>query len=367
MFAAPSFSPPVVSHVGNTGSALVGAIRWDAWFHSTADTIRTAIEASLGPSQYHWRLPFFATETGTDSVTISGQQSDMDTEITYAAESGLDFWAFFWYGLDSTNGMKTAWDYFQASPNKANINWCLYFSGVAPLHNDITNNLASIIGYLQQSNYQKTSGGRPLVFVFDDSSSKANLAADISALRAAAISAGLSDPYIAFHQSSPSASVITTYGFDATTTYAPVTSASGPKSYKFLDYESRATWRRQAAQGVDVIPCFTMGWDRRPRVENPVPWETPTGSVDDYYYHERMSDIGTHVDACLAWVRDNPALAPANVIIGYAWNENDEGGWISPTLAMSGVNRGRLDALKDVLTLIDPDVQTGAYLSQGII
>lgn len=340
---------PKRTFTGNTDNAIVGALRWDAWYHPTQDTIRTAMETSLGPSQYHWRLPFFAEETGANSVVISGTQADMDTEIGYAVESGLDYWAFFWYGQSATNGMKQGWDYFQASSAKNNINWCFYFSGLTPFYDDVENNLATIVEYMGQSNYQKTAGGRPIVFMYDDAAARTNLAARIVTFRAAVVGAGLEDPYIIFHQSTPSATVLTTYDFDATTTYAPIVSVTGARPYNQLDTFSRAVWDTQAAQNVDVVPSFHMGWDRRPRVENPVPWEGAGGNLTDYYYMENPEDISTHIDAILAWARANPTRTPEKVIIGYAWNENDEGGWIVPTLGNKTLDRDRLDALKAVL------------------
>src|SRR5439155_790373 len=42
---------------------VVGAIRWDAWFGDTAaTTVGHEVERSLGPLQWHYRLPFFANE-----------------------------------------------------------------------------------------------------------------------------------------------------------------------------------------------------------------------------------------------------------------------------------------------------------------
>lgn len=349
--AMTTYIKPVRRYTGNPGAAIVGAIRWDAWHHPTPDTIRSAVETSLGPSQYHWRLPFFATEPTPGSAIIAGDQTSIDDEIGYAVRAGLDYWAFFWYGLASTNGMRKAWDYYQESPRKAEINWCLYFSGVAPFDADITNNLATIIGYLQQPEYQKTASGRPLVFMFDDSASKTNLAANITAFRNAATGASLQDPYIVFHQSTPSAAVLSTYGLDATTTYAPIVSVSGAKPFNLLDTAARSVWAAQAAQNVDVVPSFTMGWDRRPRVENPVPWEGGGGSLSDYYYLEDRADVSTHIDAVLAWARANQLRTPENIVIGYAWNENDEGGWITPTrLPGGGFDISRVKALRSVLT-----------------
>lgn len=332
----------------NPTNISVGALRWDAWHHNTADTVRTAVQTSLGPFRYHWRAPFFASEPSTSSVIIAGNQAEMDKEIAYAVEAGLDYWAFFWYGINATNGMNRGWELYQTSSSKTNINWCYYFSGQAIVKDEVANNLASVVSCMQQSNYQRTADGRPLVFVFDDSTSKSTLSADISTLRAACNAAGF-NPYITFHQSTPSSSELTTYGFDATTTYTPVSSVSGAQSFTALDTAAKAKWAAQLSSGAKVIPAFSMGWDRRPRVDNPVPWETPSGSTADYFYPVYMDDISKHIDACLKWVRDNPSVAEAKTVIGYAWNENDEGGWIVPTIGTGGVNRTHLDAVKAVL------------------
>jgi len=36
---------------------LVGAIRWDAW-HGEQDSPGKAVQYSLSPTKYYWRLPF---------------------------------------------------------------------------------------------------------------------------------------------------------------------------------------------------------------------------------------------------------------------------------------------------------------------
>lgn len=340
---------PTFSFTGNTGDAIVGAIRWDAWQHPTEDTIRTAMETSLGPAQYQWRLPFFC-ETPTSSTAVcTGDQSDMDDEIAYAVEAGLDYWAFFWYGIGSTNGMDASWNLYQSSPYRNSINWCLYIAGVDDLAAEVTNNMAGLVSYMQQDNYQFTAEGRPLIYVYDDSAAKTTLAADIAAIRSAASSASLPDPYIVFTQSTPDDTVITTYGFDATTSYAIGGGVAGAQPFTSLDTAAQARWAAQAAETVDVVPMCTMGWDRRPRVTNTVPWETPSGSVNDYYYPTYMEHVSNHIDACLNWVRTNPTEVPSNTVLCYAWNEHDEGGWICPTKANGGVNKSRLNAVKAVL------------------
>ena len=76
---------------------LVGAIRWDAWYGADGPVL--AVEKSLGPPKYHWRLPWFATVTGEATVKINGDRPEiMAREIEWAATAGLDYWAFVDYG-----------------------------------------------------------------------------------------------------------------------------------------------------------------------------------------------------------------------------------------------------------------------------
>jgi len=52
----------------------------------------------------------------------------------------------------------------------------------------------------------------------------------------------------------------------------------------------------------------------------------------------------------LSWIRKNPDITPAKAVIIYAWNENDEGGWLTPTWSADGKpNTARLDAIRPVL------------------
>lgn len=62
------------AYADNPNHTLVGAIRWDAWVGTLntdgvgATQVGLQVEQTLGPNKYHFRLPFFGVETGTDSV-----------------------------------------------------------------------------------------------------------------------------------------------------------------------------------------------------------------------------------------------------------------------------------------------------------
>src|SRR5438046_1625434 len=82
---------------------IVGAIRWDGWYGDGGVT--KAVEASLGQPKYHFRLPWFARVMDEGKVSINGDsQAIMEQEIAYAAQAGLNYWAFLDY-LDQAPGM----------------------------------------------------------------------------------------------------------------------------------------------------------------------------------------------------------------------------------------------------------------------
>jgi len=78
------------------------------------------------------------------------------------------------------------------------------------------------------------------------------------------------------------------------------------------------------------IPDVTTGWDKRP-------WE----KVDEpqknraIYYTDRSPElVGQLVSKAIQWVKANPTHATAErLVMLYAWNENGEGGYLTPTRA----------------------------------
>ena len=126
-----------------------------------------------------------------------------------------------------------------------------------------------------------------------------------------------------------------------------------PVSLPVGPYSDYAPWHIQAVEPDILLGRRGMaGWDRRPRVEHPVPWETwqkPGQGLDRFYHAPTPAELATHVQDALDWLRDNPA-APARCALIYAWNENDEGGWLVPTLAADGTpDTRRIEALGHVL------------------
>lgn len=335
----------------NHGRPLVGAIRWDAWQES--GNIQATVERTLGPNHWHYRLPFFARVTGSNSVAITGNTpAVMDQEINYAANSGLDYWAFCIYPENS--GMSHGLHLYLGSPLKYRINYALNLQGgwVASTAEDWNAQVARYVGYFKDPAYQKVLGNRPLVFLFNripptpQFPDAAAVVAAIRQLRAASTNAGLGNPYIVFQgwHADKDFNTIQEYGLDAIGAYAVFTDAALGSSYSALAAKGRRAWEAGQATGANVVPIVTAGWDDRPRVETKTPWTT--GSTN-YTVPPSPAELANHLAEALDWTRSHLANAtPANTVLIYAWNENDEGGWLVPTLNPDGSpNAERLAAI----------------------
>ena len=96
------------------------------------------------------------------------------------------------------------------------------------------------------------------------------------------------------------------------------------------------------------VPLVSFGWDPRPRVDNPVPWTKYTDS--NHYRAAEPPQLAEHLKEALDWTAAHPAATEANSVLVYAWNENDEGGWLIPTLKPDGqADTARVEAVGRML------------------
>jgi hypothetical protein len=327
----------------NPNRTLIGAIRWDG---NTGDTPTTTVspdgkyvgqqvERALGPNKYHYRVPFFGVETGTDSVQARElTQAVMDQDIAYAKSAGIDYWAFNFYPDGS--GMDIGRNLYDSSTHKADVKYCFIASSWMPV-----TYFGTLVGKFAEPNYQKVLGNRPLLYIFG---TYGFTAADITNLRNLTVAAGLGTPYIVMIGQASNASGTlsdeTTLGADAITAY--VTGVGTGQPYSALAASEPYYWNQYKATGTNVVPWLTTGWDPRPRIDNPVSWTTYAST--NWGQDGAPWEIASHLQDGLNWVDSNPTVANANTVLMYAWNEFDEGfGALSPTL-YTGTDR--LDALK---------------------
>ncbi len=319
----------------------VGAIRWDAW-HGEASEIGRAVQKSLSPKQWQARLPFFAELSSVGAVTIAGDtDAVMTREIAYAQAAGLDYWAFCAYGTEDQ--MSRALKRYLANPDSDKVRFCMIGDVSHWRPSTFEPEAARFVDLMARPNYQTVLNGRPLFYILNLAletnetawASAGGFRKALEGLRAAARVRGLPEPYCvamvpwldkakAFADAS---------GCDAISAYAV---QAGGKNAPFADLTMyvEAFWKRSVDTGAKVVPLAMTGWDRRPRIENPVFWEHNEGwgaDIERFYQQPKPAEIGEHVRKAVEWTRSHPSDAEAQTVIIYAWNEHDEGGWLCPT------------------------------------
>lgn len=342
----------------------VGAIRWDAWT-GDKDNVGRAVETSLGPLQYHDRLPFFGVELSDSAVQVRATtQAVIDKEIAFARAAGLDYWAYVTY--DEHSNLSLARKLHLSSAHAMDMNFCLIHEGGRVGSGGIAQwpeRIARYIGFFEEPNYQTVLNKRPLFFCLNPQNMVGSgnfatweeAAEAIQQLRTAVMDAGMANPYLVAMQANVNNArqYMDDLGFDAISNYAPNGNDSRAP-FSTLASIAEAWWDSARATGAKLIPPVSAGWDRRPRVENPVPWESyqvPGVDLDKYYQRPTPSELAAHLQSALDWNRNNPSASEADALLIYAWNEIDEGGWIVPTL----LDRyAQLEALQNSLGQ-DPD------------
>ncbi len=338
-------------HAQTPTRPAVGAIRWDAW-HGQQSVPGQSVEKALGPAEWHYRLPFFANVISENQVSIDGtSQQVLDQEIEYASRAGLDYWAFLAYS--ESDAMSLPLKRYLASAQRDKIQFSLITElsrwGTRASHPEV----ARYAALTKEPGYLKTPGGRPIFYLgfLSEAQIKQNWGS-IEELRNAvdAFRALSANPYIVIMDFNPvnANKWRDQLGADAISAYAA--SGGGVKAlYADLTKYAEEFWNRSKATGSEVVPIVMSGWDRRPRVINPMPWEKyqkPGEGMEKYYETATPAEIAEHLRHALDWIRGNKSAAPANAVIIYAWNENDEGGWLTPTLKEGAA---RLNAIRDIL------------------
>ena len=335
----------------------MGAIRWDAWI-GQGYGVGAAVNKSLGPEHWHYRVPYFGIEISPTQVLVaSTTQADADRQIALAKAAGLDYWAYCMY---STNDPMTKFgiDLHLSSAHRNDMKFCMINQGDGPL--TWTNYMTRMLEYFQKTNHVTVLGGRPLFYMLDGSGYVGTNAsqwatwnaygAAFNQLRVLATNSGLQNPYLVYMygDAATAHSRKTSLGFDAISSYAWSGNHSAAP-YSTLAGLVQGNWNSYRGTGSQVVPLAMIGWDRRPRVENPVPWETwqvPGDGIDKYYAAPTANEWSTHLQAAIDWVHTYPATCPADTVIIYAWNEIDEGGWMLPDRTLKTM---KLEATRDVL------------------
>lgn len=326
--------------------AIVGAIRFDAWYLNASSSAISI--AQLGPTPFQYRAPwFFNTYPNASLVDGAGdRQLVIDREIGYAAAAGLKFWAFNQHAANST--LSIAWNFYQQSSIKSQINWCW----IADVPTFESFSASQYVTWFQQTNYQTVLSGRPLIFILGSGSDNySTLATAITATRSACTTASVPNPYFVIMRGDPPTafSNMQTAGADAVGAYNSNGIPTGsPSTYASLDSGTQNFWITMAATTAPIVPICQMGWDVRP-LTYPTPPTSPPGWVTPGTVAERTS----HIQAGVNYVNTNPTICPAKVLLVYSWTECSEGGGaLIPTIGDPPI--GPPPALNSILTSIAP-------------
>ncbi|MFC1806337.1 glycoside hydrolase family 99-like domain-containing protein [Planctomycetota bacterium] len=342
---------------------LVGAIRWDAW-HGDLGAPGRAVQKSLGPAKYHLRLPWFAEVKADGSVAIRCDAPGiLEQELAYAARAGLDHWAFVTYPESGPLSIPLK-QYLGRDP-KDGLRFCnivewARFGGAGTYRPMIDR----LVRYFRDPRYVRVLGSRPLLyFLAHDSQqvkrqwgSEAGFKTVVDALRESAKRTGLGSPYLVVMQFSARRGdqIRRAIGADALSAYAVPGGSKTGEPFAASQRKTREMWQRMAALA-PTVPNVSWGWDPRPRVDNPVPWHKPG---PEHYETFTPAQCARALEEALDWAATHPRQAPANVVIAYAWNEHDEGGWLCPTRGADGrPDTRRIEAVGDMLRAWRPPTQ----------
>ncbi len=155
---------------------------------------------------------------------------------------------------------------------------------------------------------------------------------------------------------SRAATLASELGADAISAYSVPGNLPIAGEFASLARQTESFWGREASTGLAVVPTVVTGWDTRPRLlyKPPKNAAAPSSDIRRFYKSGTPSEIAEELDHCLSWVARHPTSAPAGTILIYAWNENEEGGWLIPTYKD---DTSRLDAIRPVLAKRKPFIK----------
>jgi hypothetical protein len=363
---------------------LVGAIRWDAWYGPLPASARPPVSVefpgfdatrnrkvsqdpgketrrALAAEQWRYRWPFFTTLAADGSAKDFNENKPevIEQEIEYAVHAGLSYWAFTAYpeNCPLSYTLKT----FLACKNRDKLKFCLFLP-MWPAYGRIAGEEAEraywahVLRMARQPNYLKVEGNRPVFYIGFLTGRLMEMLLDGRWRRFCGEleKCGLGKPWLAVCLSSPKSyrRFYDQLQGDALSQYA-VSGNAKAGSFSELATRAEAFWEECAATGAPVAPICMTGWDRRTRVMNPVSWETfhqQEDAMSRYYKSGTPDEIAAHIGRGVSWFKKHPGKNGTELVLIYAWNEFDEGGWLVPALPPPhGEGTARVDALRKVL------------------
>eukprot|EP01050_Picozoa_sp_SAG11_P017930 SAG11_NODE_2641_length_3139_cov_12.838487_2_plen_359_part_00 len=220
-------------------------------------------------------------------------------------------------------------------------------------------------GYFALPSYQKVGGNRPLVFLLGGSAAVPHLTEALDLLRKHSTAAGLGQPFLFMMQNAATAAELRQL-----VNRSAALGATGLSQYNLVGNRTvagfpyaqnmrfeRRWWREAAATGMGVVVPVSAGWDSRPRQESVMPWGDAGNKrclselghecwMEDPSMPELTQQTKSALDFASKMRSAQGGVAVRSVLLS-AWNENDEGHWIVPSLQQGPA---KLEAVAKAIT-----------------
>jgi len=135
-----------------------------------------------------------------------------------------------------------------------------------------------------------------------------------------------------------------------------------------------------ALNNIGLVPTLTTGRYCNGRIDTAVSWIAGDPNAEDdkdkpyqgkWTEQPTMAELEAHIANVYEYVQANFIATTPNMILSYAWNEHDEGGWLCPTIAVDEngtplynedgtikINTERIDTLKKTLETLNAPEET---------
>ena len=339
------------SHVhGQTNPIKLGAYYFDGWTGAYPQHLTPKLTGAFAD-----RKPIWGWITSTQDI--------VDKQIVAASDAGLNFFSFCWYyaGKEEfkTEPLNNALKLFNKSKHSNKMQYCLLVAnhGKYSIRDEGWNDVQEEwLRVFKTPNYL-TVDNKPLLVIFSvpelikGLGSVEAVKTRLQSLRAAAVAKGLNGVTIATCISPDNAGIkqAEDCGFDILTGY----NYHGPAIRKgtsvtvpidTMQTTERSLWSDIVLKSkLKYIPVSTLNWDPRP-------WAGPGNNYETANYLVGFSEnsVFNSVSGMRDWMNNNPdKLVNEKLGLLYAWNENGEGAYLTPTEKDPNLLRGVKNAVEN--------------------
>lgn len=331
----------------------IGVINWDGCLESNSTYFGSYCAKTLSDEKYVNRVPFYADITNGKVSFHKRTQEEFDTEMQYAIEAGIDYFAYVWYTerdnfAPDENVSETAkhvheLTYIRKLHINSTLNTKLKMCAILSAHPITDGELYNLALTMQKPYYQYIED-RPIVYIYAGYNKEL-----ISRLNDTCKKAGTPKPYSVIFTNNNPADKNETYEIaDAVSAYCIPTEFSDCHGTDDFCKETVRLNELMLSYNIDVIPMYSAGWNPSPRIDTPVPWYGYANKV--YSSPSEPEHIEAVARYLSGWLKSKN-ITPKH-ILSYAWNEFEEGGFICPTFTKNGnIDKSRISSFKKAIDL----------------